>query len=152
MKPTFCLRSVLLMFVTSCNAQSGGLAIDNPYIAEAPPVAQVMAGYLSLTNNTDTLRVITRVSSQQFKSIEVHITFDTEGMASMIEQKQTLIAPGQRLPFTPGGLHLMLLRPTTPLRLGDEVEIEFGFANGDTLTALFPIKQAVATPQHNHHH
>lgn len=132
--------------------QAAQLQILNPYIAEAPPVAKVMAGYLTLINNGTRARVITNASSKQFESVEVHITFDTEGMASMIEQKETLIAPGQRLPFAPGSLHLMLLRPQQALKLGDQVEIELGFADGEKLTALFPVKPLDTTALHNHAH
>src|SRR5690349_15498921 len=113
-------------------------AID-AWIALSPPTARVSAGYLKLENHGAATRLVA-ISVEGFARAEVHETVRDGGRMSMRPRPALDLAAGATLEFAPGGLHLMLFDPATPLRAGATHAVTFRFADGRTLTARAEVR------------
>jgi len=138
------LRALLLLFLlytTVAAADSSRLQITDPWIRAAPPSASVMAGYLTLTNDSDTDIVIDRVESNDFGAIEIHEMSMHDGVMRM-RRLATLRVPARgRVELKPGGQHLMMFRPQRTLEEGASSTVELGgkgFSRSVTLTVKSP--------------
>jgi hypothetical protein len=120
----------------------GGIVIENAWVREAPPVAKMLAAYMTIENHTDKEHVLTGVTSASFKKVEMHKSMQKDGMATMQKQKQLTIPAGGEIKLQPGGYHLMLFNPSKPLKAGDEVSFTLTFANGSVTTITAKVKKA----------
>jgi copper(I)-binding protein len=73
------------------------------------------AGYLALTNNSETQIRITSFQSPQFEAVEMHATMTTKGIARMRALPEIAIQPGETVHLAPGGNHLMMKDPLLPI-------------------------------------
>ncbi len=104
------------------------LTASGVIITRPMPGMSMSAGYLALTNNTDSPITITSVSSAQFGSVELHESIVEEGVARMRELERLVIPAHGTVTLERGGKHLMLMRPT-----GDSDSISLRFFDGDNL-------------------
>lgn len=138
----------------------GGIVVENAWVREAPPVAKMLAAYMTIENHTGKQHVLTGVTSASFKKIEMHKSLQKDGMATMQQQKQLTIPAGGKINLQPGGYHLMLFNPSKPLKAGDKVSFILKFANGSVTTITAKVKKATGghdmknmdmnNMQHNH--
>lgn len=150
--PSFFLAATLALI--NASAAQPPLRIEQAWIREAPPVADVMAGYAKLCNDGSDVVAITDLHSANFARVEMHATIETDESVTMERLGDVRIAPGECVEFASGGKHFMLFKPRSALRAGDDAEIAFTLADGRTFTAAFPVKRADDTPEtgHGHHH
>jgi hypothetical protein len=134
------------------HAETASLAVHDPWVAEAPPGAKVMAAYMVLENLSDQDQILTKVSSPSFDKAEVHRTEVREGMARMVPVEQMTIEPHAKAVFEPGGHHLMLVGPHQPLREGDVVVLGLEFEGGERMSAHAPVRKAKPGGEAHHHH
>ena len=144
MKQLFLLTLMHILLIAPVQA-SDSLHIIEPWIPESPPGAQVMAGFMKLYNTgTQNLEVVA-VSSPHFKTVEMHLSKDVEGVAKMIPQQQLSIVAGETLVLKPGSYHLMLIKPAKRFRDGDKIKIQLTLNNGEHQTFDAPVKKTPAT-------
>jgi len=152
------LVSVLLgvTAIASIAWASARLVATDAWIPQAPPGAQMMAGYLTLKNDGDTAVRVLAVQSDRFLSATVHQTAIENGVARMRELDRLEIAPGQEVRFAPGGLHLMLMQPRREVAAGERIGVTFLLSDGQRVPALFDVQAAEADAgeahPHDHHH
>jgi copper(I)-binding protein len=79
--------------------------------------------YFTLQNNTHHTARIVGASSPISAAAELHETMQTHAMSHMQMQRFVEIAPGQRIVFAPGGLHVMLARLNTAMVPNDTVRV-----------------------------
>lgn len=123
---------LLLSIVTACSSGEAPLVATDVLINVPPPGMQMSAGYLTLRNNTREPITISRVSSPQFGSVEMHETVTRDGISRMVALDEILIPAGQSVQFEPGAKHLMLMRPAGELTT---VSLEF-YSGTDMLLAV----------------
>lgn len=149
------LLSALALFLSSISTNtiaSNGINIENAWIAEAPPVSKVHAGYLTLHNHTDEKRVLTGISSDSYNSIEMHLSIEKDGIASMQRKDKIEIDAGSSFEFKPGGYHLMLFTPAGKYKQGDTIKLSFQFDDGSTESVNASVKKHSSAIDHSHHH
>ncbi len=139
-----------LPLFTFADSNDDVLSVHNAWIREAPPNAKALAGYMVVKNRGSEKRRLIAVASPAFKSIELHRTDITEGMAKMVPQDHMPIPAAGSLELKPGDYHLMLLHPAKPFSAGDEVPMKLEFDNGDTLSVTMRVRKALG--EHHHHH
>jgi len=127
------------------------LVIADAWIPEAPPVARVMAGYMTLKNNSNKMITVTSVTSPDFKRVEIHRTETKQGMARMIKQKHIEVPAKGETVFKSGGLHLMLINPKRRLKRGERVTLILT-AGKQTVTVHAAVKEASLDDHSNHEH
>ena len=102
----------LACMTVGCADETGPpLVAANVSIVRPLPGTQTSAGYLELANHSRNTINITRVSSPEFESVEMHETIIENDVARMRPLAILPIAPGATASFERGGRHLMLLRP-----------------------------------------
>ena len=131
-----------------------GVHFNDPYIPEAPPVAQSLAGYMQVMNHSDEDRVLVGASSPDFSNPMIHDIEHDGGMARMVHLDALEVPAGEAVSFEPGGLHLMLVGPQRKLAEGDKVEVTLIFADGTRTPVRFPVVsgESMKGGEHNHHH
>ena len=67
---TLCLGAML--WAGLCAASTKDITITDPRIPERPPVAKMLAAYLTITNTAATPAQLLSVASPDFKQIEIH--------------------------------------------------------------------------------
>jgi copper(I)-binding protein len=128
------------------------LDIDDAWVAEAPPVAPVMGGYMKIENETDKLISITRASCPDFETVEIHEMSMSGGMMKMREIEKLDIPAGGEVELKPGGYHLMLIKPKQPFKKGDSLTVTLHTADGKSQAVKMKVKERKANDDHQHHH
>jgi copper(I)-binding protein len=107
------IRFVLLAacLLGACDAkQDAPLVATDVIVYQSVPGSMMRAGYLTLTNNTDTTITIDQVTSPEFGSVEMHETILEDGIAKMRAIPSLSISAGESAHFERGGKHLMLMQ------------------------------------------
>lgn len=128
------------------------LTVSSAWIADAPPVVKIRAGYLKLHNKgTHTIR-IKDFSSPDFSHIELHKTVAENNMVRMEEIKHLSIKPGQEIEFKPGSYHLMLFTPQKKLKVGNSIKLSIRLIDDSTSSFTAVIRERGDSMQHDHQH
>ena len=113
---------------------AGDITIADAFVPLAPKGVMAHAAYLDVTNIGDTTRSIVGVSASNYAMAHIHQSLEKDGVATMMAMHQLDIKPGQTVVLEPGDLHIMLMKPATPLVLGATVAFDLHFANGETMS------------------
>lgn len=130
-----CLTPALLLLfcynalAAPASSAASALKFVNPWIAEAPPGASVMAGYMEIQNTSNTPIDILAISSDAFKAIEMHQSKEVDGFAKMLPQKSLSIPANGTLTLKPGDYHLMLIKPAKWFKQGENITLNFTLSN-----------------------
>lgn len=144
MKPLFLSIFISLLFIA--NASAGNeLRFINPWIPEAPPGAAVLAGFMEIQNTGNQDIIIQQISSPAFKRVEMHLSIEKNGTASMQPQKTLTVPANSKLVLKSGNFHLMLIEPEKRLLAGNTVILRFQLSNGHQLEQLISVKKASVT-------
>ena len=151
------LAAVLLCLAPACVSASDAAtatvadvdAACAPRVVEGwvrpPPMPMpMMAGFARIENPCDGAVAVTGASSAAFGSVELHETTVVDGVSRMREVAELPVAAGGEAVLRPGGLHLMLMRPVSPLAAGELVRIDFSLADGRSVGADFEVRAANA--------
>lgn len=124
------ILTVLICLVASRTAVADPLSVDGAWVRLPPPSGNA-AAYMTLTNEGSKPIVITNVRSASIERVELHRSFERDGVARM-ERLSSLTVPAKsRIELAPRGLHVMLIRPGK-LAEGQSVELELTLEDGDT--------------------
>lgn len=126
--------------------------IRDAWIREAPPNAQVLAGYAQIENTAGKADAVVAVSSPAFEKAEIHHSEVKNGVARMAQLKQFDLPPRQVVKLEPGGTHIMLFNPKSPLRMGQHVTLSFTLRSGKTLNVDADVRSTLKPSEHEHHH
>ena len=127
------------------------LDIDDAWVAEAPPVAPVMGGYMKIENETDKPISITRASCPDFETVEIHEMSMSGGMMKMREIEKLDVPAGGKVELKPGGYHLMLIKPKQPFKKGDSMTVTLHMADGQSQAVKMKVKERQVNDDHQHH-
>lgn len=125
------LTILIAVFATAagCGGQEGPPIVATDVVVTAPAADMPMAaGYLQISNHSGAVIRITRVSSPEYGSVEMHETIVEDGVARMRAIPELAIADGETVVFERGGKHLMLMQP-----VGEPGTITLNFYSGDVL-------------------
>jgi len=142
----------LVLFSISHASAVENITVQNAWIREAPPTIKVMAGYLDIENSSDKDLILLAAESDEYERIEFHQSQIENGVAKMHQQDEIIIARNSTFSFTPGGFHLMMFNPSSPMREGKPTSIKLIFKNGKTHTFDTIVKRSDSTESHEHHH
>ena len=95
------------------------------------------AGFGVLANSSDEDITLVSAASPAAPRMELHEMAMTDSGMVMRQKEGGFVVPaGESLTLEPGGLHLMFMGLTTPIKAGDEVPITLTFDDGSTLTVM----------------
>lgn len=103
--------SLLIALLAACGGQTVSLTVDDA--TYRPPLVDGGTGvaYFSITSNIADR--IVEVTSPDAQAVEIHASSDAGGMAAMHRLESVELPAGKPVTFGPGGLHLMVLSPTS---------------------------------------
>lgn len=134
----------LLLVLFPLFAFATELRIEDPWIRAAPPGARMLAGYAVLRNDGETDRRLVAARSDRFGLVEIHRTVQVDGVARMREVEGVDIAAGGQAALQPGGLHLMLMRPSDDVSEGERIEIRLVFDDASERDVEFVVRRMPA--------
>ncbi len=112
-----------LVFQSSLTFAAGKVQVHDAWIPEAPPVAKVMAAYMTIENTGSKPITITGISCDAFGMVMMHKTVTENGMSRMIHLDNLTVAPKSKAVFKRGGMHVMLMDPKHSFKVGDKVSL-----------------------------
>ena len=114
--------------------EAPGLQVDNAQIRDLLPGRDTTAGYFTLSNNTSEPVTLVGAESTHARAIEMHESVVRGDSVRMQRVKQQTVAPGARVDFQPGGLHLMIFGVPA---IEESTLITLQFASGERLAVSF---------------
>jgi copper(I)-binding protein len=108
--------------------RAGPLLIDHPWARATVSVQKVGAGYLTIRNEGQQADRLIGARSPIVPSIEMHThEIDAQGVARMGQLEAIELPPGATVELAPGGMHLMLIGLSAPLREGEDFPLTLVF-------------------------
>ena len=128
------VRCVFLVAFLGACTEASSLQVDNAQIRDLLPGRDTTAGYFSLSNNTSESVTLVGAESAHARAIEMHESVVRGDSVSMQRVKQQTVAPGERVDFQPGGMHLMIFGVSA---IEELTLITLQFASGERLAVSF---------------
>ncbi len=97
----------LLALALAAGCAPAAPRVERAWVRAADSAGTTVAYFTLVNGGPETLRV-TGIGGDLADSIRMHETLHDRGMASMRELDVVEVAPGERLPFAPGGRHVMI--------------------------------------------
>ncbi|MGH8135056.1 MAG: copper chaperone PCu(A)C [Steroidobacteraceae bacterium] len=122
----FLVLPLILLFATGGTA-TGKLTVTSAWARATAPGAGMGAVYLHIENGSSKSDRLLKISTTVATSASVHQTEIIDDVARMREVAMLHVAPGEKIDFAPGGLHIMLIGLKKPLFVGQKFELEMLF-------------------------
>ncbi len=123
------------------DARAGGLALSHPWFRLVMPSLPA-AGYFTLSNSGAAAQSLVGASSPGCGMLMLHRSINQSGQERMVMVQSVAVPPHGKVSFAPGGYHMMCMSPNAALRPGQSVPVTLRFADGGSLTASFPVRNA----------
>lgn len=139
--PLLLLASMLPMTLpAAADGKVGSIDISGAWARATPPGARVAGAYLTLHNEGSVADRLVSVSSTVAASTELHVMKLDKGIMSMRPLPDGVdLPPGGTVTFQPSGYHIMLVRPTEPLRVGATVTLHLNFEKAGAVDVDVPV-------------
>lgn len=145
------LAAAMLLLV-ACVRPLAALEFNQGFVRGLPPTQTTTAAFFTVRNSQQESWVLNRVISPAASRVEIHEHVNSGDTLQMRQRESLTIPAGEEVVFEPGGLHLMLMGLTTPLREGDSVRLEFHSETGAVAEAVFPVISVINEHHHHRHH
>ena len=119
------------------------IMIHNPWVRAVPPVSETSAAYMMLMNHGDKDDQLLSVKSSIAKVVEIHNVKKENGVMKMFPVKFVEIPAGKTQELKPGGLHLMLMKLSKTLKVGEEIEFMLHFKHAGMVKVIAPVKEGM---------
>ncbi len=136
----FALSSLMLTASGLSAAQAADITVTAPWLRATPPHASVAGGYATITNTGKTADRLLGATLPMAPVGQVHSMTMTDGVMHMERLDKGLpIPPGGTVSLTPGGYHLMFVKPKAPLKEGETVQGTLDFERAGKVAVTFPV-------------
>jgi hypothetical protein len=122
-------------------AAGTGLVLSGQWFRTIMPSLPA-AGYFTLANPSPTAQVLVAAASPDCGSLMLHRSINEGGQERMAAVNSVTVPARGSIAFAPGGYHLMCMSPTAAMKPGSSAPVTLRFADGTTLTADFPVRNA----------
>lgn len=142
--PRFLTAALLtaVMATTSACARECVPRLEDGWLRLPPGPMPMLAGFGRIKNTCSAPLIVVGARSPAFADVSLHETRLEGGMSRMRAVPALTVAAGQEAELKPGGLHLMLMEPRTPVKAGDTVPVELELKDGRVLRGDFPVRAA----------
>jgi len=105
-----------------------------------PPGMQMTAAYGIIINHGNSTVEIASFSSDSFAAVSLHLTTVKNGVSKMQQLPGLTQSAGTSSVLQPGGLHLMLMKPTKEIHPGDHIGLTLLTASGEQYRFSLPVE------------
>jgi copper(I)-binding protein len=121
--------------------RAGDLVITQAWSRATPGGAKVGGGYLTVENKGTAPDRLISGSADVAAKVQVHEMSMSNGVMTMRPiEGGVVIEPGKTVKLAPGGLHLMLLDLTSPLKQGDKVPVTLEFEKAGKVSVVLEVQ------------
>jgi len=138
---TFLFCAALLASASPACARECVPQVREGWVRLLPGDMPMQAGFGRIENNCAVPVTIVAARSPAYGSVELHESRVVHGVSRMRAVPELRIAPEGSAVLKPGGLHLMLMQPHKPLKVGSKVAIEFELQDGGVLRGEFVVRK-----------
>ena len=137
---------------TAQEARGGDLAVQQPWTRAAGQGA-TGAGCLSISNRGAAADRLLSATTPAARAVELHTMLRDGDVMRMRAVEAVEIPPGQTVALRPGGLHMMLIGLSRPLREGEAVPVVLRFERAGEVRVELSVQAAGARePAAAHRH
>ena len=131
------------------------LAFSGAFARATLPRAPVGGAYLTIANPGAEDDRLLSVTAPVGEAVEIHEMTNLEGVMTMRALPEGIAIPaGESVSLAPGGLHLMILGLTAPLKTGEILEMTLNFEHAGAVVVPFEVRainaRAEADPHGGH--
>ncbi len=114
--------------------------LHDAWVRATPDSGSTTAGYIRFVNGTADTVWVSRFSSDDAATVELHQSSDVAGEMHMAMLDSLAVAPNHSVTMRPGGYHLMLIGATHALVPGSMVRIVMHLSNGAVVSTSARVK------------
>jgi copper(I)-binding protein len=103
------------------------IVVDHPWARATPAGAKTGAAYMTLINNGSAGDRLLAATTPVADKIQFHSVSEDNGVSRMREMHDVAVAPGAKVAFGPGGMHVMLVGLKQPLKEGQTFPLSLTF-------------------------
>lgn len=130
----------------------GDILIAHPWSRATPPGARVGSGYLKIENKGGVPDRLIRVHMERASRVEIHEMTISAGVMQMRELPVGIvIPPGAIVELKPGGLHVMFMDLSAPLKHNDRLIGLLTFERAGTVSVEFVVEPIGTNPTPSNH-
>lgn len=126
-------------FVQAEPVRQGDLEVDAAWARASIGTSRPGAAYFTVRNLGDEADRLTGLSSPVSAMPMLHQTTLSDGVSRMAHVEAAEIPAGGELTLEPGGMHVMLMELTTPLKEGAIFPLTLTFEAGGEITVEVPV-------------
>lgn len=119
---------------------AGAVEVEKAWARASVGAAKNGAVYMTLVNDTDLQDRLLGVATDGAKKAGLHHSSMEEGVMKMRPLEAIEIAPQARVVLKPGGLHIMLMGLTAPLKQGDSLPLTLTFEEAGELEVMIRVQ------------
>ncbi|MBP3984964.1 copper chaperone PCu(A)C [Pseudoxanthomonas helianthi] len=140
-------RFLAAFFVVSVSAPFAAHAkqcapvVKDGWVRLGPVAMPMMAGFGRIENPCPQPVAVVSARSPAFGDVSIHESRVVDGVNRMRELAELPVAAKSGATLAPGGLHLMLMRPSAPLKEGDRIAVTFKLKDGREVSGKLVAKK-----------
>jgi periplasmic copper chaperone A len=119
---------------------TGSIAVNGAF-SRAAPKDGTGGAFMTITNNGSQADQLLSAASNASQMVELHETFDDNGVMKMRAQPQGFEIPAHgKLELKPGGKHIMLMGLASALEPGKDIEVTLLFEKAGPVKVVVPVR------------
>ena len=139
------MKKFVLSIASIAAVFGADVEIDGAYARASIPNVPNSAAFFVIKNNSDKDIAITSANSDIAEKNELHTHIKENQMMKMIKIEKLVVPAKSSLELKSGGDHVMLMGLKKELKVGDEINLELSFSDGDKKSIKVPVKDLAST-------
>ena len=139
------MKKFVLSIVSIAAVFGADIEIEGAYARASIPNVPNSAAFFVIKNNSDKDIAITSANSDIAKKNELHTHIKENKMMKMMKIEKLVVPAKSSLELKSGGDHVMLMGLKKELKVGDEINLELSFSDGDKKNIKVPVKDLAST-------
>jgi len=146
MKKIFLFLLASFLLLSSCTVKEG-IEISNAWMRSTAP-GENGAVYFILHNYSAVEDELISVSAEIAQAVEFHESTMTNDVMQMRMLSSVPLEASSEVEFSPGGLHIMLVKFQREAKLGDHIEITLHFRVSDDIVVNVSVQESGEEHEH----
>ena len=139
------MKKFVLSIASIAAVFGADVEIEGAYARASIPNVPNSAAFFVIKNNSDKDIAITSANSDIAEKNELHTHIKENKMMKMMKIEKLVVPAKSSLELKSGGDHVMLMGLKKELKVGDEINLELSFSDGDKKSIKVPVKDLAST-------
>ena len=139
------MKKFVLSIVSIAAVFGADIEIEGAYARASIPNVPNSAAFFVIKNNSDKDIAITSANSDIAEKNELHTHIKENQMMKMMKIEKLVVPAKSSLELKSGSDHIMLMGLKKELKVGDEINLELSFSDGDKKSIKVPVKDLAST-------